>query len=49
MKTLKTEEVYLGGYETFTDGHSCAYALHRPVYNKRRLHSALGYGSPHRF
>jgi transposase InsO family protein len=41
MKTIKTEEVYLGGYGTFTD---VIHALpHFIDYNKRRLHSALAY------
>ena len=48
-KTLKYEEVYLCEYETIED------VLERPphftgaVYNRKRLHSALGYIPPSEF
>jgi putative transposase len=49
MKTIKTEEVYLAGYETFTDViHALPHFIDK-VYNTRRLHSALGYRSPKEF
>lgn len=49
MKTLKVEAVYPMAFESFQD-----IAEHLPhfieeVYNKRRLHSALGYLSPTQF
>jgi putative transposase len=49
MKTLKVEEVYLAGYETFTDVTSRLPMFLEDVYNAKRMHSSLGYLSPNRF
>jgi putative transposase len=49
MKTLKTEEVYLAGYETFNDVAARLPRFIEDVYNANRMHSSLGYRSPEEF
>lgn len=49
MKTLKDNEVYMWAYETILDVIERVPYFIEEVYNKKRLHSSLGYVSPEQF
>ena len=49
FKTLKYEEVHLADYETYEDLVQRIPHFIEEVYNKKRLHSALGYVPPNEF
>jgi transposase InsO family protein len=49
FKTLKQEEVYLYEYETIDDARARLPCFLEEVYNRKRLHSALGYVPPEEF
>ncbi len=49
FKTLKYEEVYLSEYQTLVDVLDRIPYFIEEVYNRKRLHSALGYLSPINF
>jgi len=46
MKTLKYEEVYRNEYRDFHEVHASMSEFLERVYNRKRLHSALGDISP---
>lgn len=46
MRTVKIEEVYINEYSAFTDAFANIERFIEIVYNRRRLHSSLGYRTP---
>lgn len=49
IKTLKYEEVYLNEYLSFEDALENIRRFIEDVYNKKRMHSSIGYKSPIEF
>lgn len=49
MRTLKHEEVFLSDYQNLTEARASIRRFINDVYNRKRLHSALGYLPPVEF
>jgi putative transposase len=49
MRTLKYDEVYLSDYQTLTEARASIRHFIEEVYNRKRLHSMLGYLPPVEF
>jgi transposase InsO family protein len=49
MRTLKYEEIYLNDYETMAEVRASVEHFIEAVYNRKRLHSAIGYRPPIEF
>jgi putative transposase len=49
MKTIKYDEIYMGNYETYLDVIEKLPFFIEEIYNKKRLHSSLGYLPPEEF
>ncbi len=48
-KTLKVEEVYINEYESFEEAYKNIKHFVELVYNKKRIHSGIGYITPEEF
>jgi transposase InsO family protein len=49
MRTLKYEEIYMNDYETLAEVRTSVEHFIEAVYNRKRLHSAIGYQPPAEF
>ena len=49
MKTLKYEQVYINEYQDFNDAYNHIEKFIEVVYNKKRLHSSIGYMPPEEY
>jgi transposase InsO family protein len=49
LKTLKYEEVYRQEYRDLSEARACIAQFIDSIYNRKRLHSALGYCPPVKF
>jgi len=49
MKTIKHEEVNMNEYQDFNDAHNNIKPFIEEVYNKKRLHSSIGYKPPNEY
>jgi transposase InsO family protein len=49
MRTLKYEEIYMNDYETLAEVRTSIEHFIEAVYNRKRLHSAIGYRPPAEF
>ena len=49
FRTLKVEEVYMSDYETYDDVLASIPYFIEEMYNRKRLHSSLGYMPPEEF
>jgi len=48
-KTIKVEEIYINEYETFEEAYKNIKRFIEIVYNKKRLHSSIGYITPNEY